>query len=131
MQGFSRGEFCSVQDFGLAYEHERRVKHQSLWFSEIQSTLYGICVRVHLLDVADSYISAEKKAKLLEHFQHFQEPAIITISIGVLSPDHTQDNAFVQHANKLLLAFMHFIAAPGVKFKVHHQESTPLVKNDP
>ena len=76
------------QDFGLAYEHERRVKHQSLWFSEIRSTLYGYCVRVHLLDVADWYISAEKKAKLLEQFQLFQEPAIITISVGVLSPDH-------------------------------------------
>ena len=81
-----------VQDFSLAYDHQRRVQHQSLWFNEIRSTLYGACVRVHLADISDSYISGEKKAELFKQFREFNEPAIITISIGALSPDHTQDN---------------------------------------
>ena len=107
----------------MAYEHQRRVRHQSLWFNEIRSTLYGACVRVHLHDVADSYISAEKKAELFKQFQEFNQQPIITISIGAISPDHNQDNAFVQHFNQLLLAFMTDIAAPGVKFRVHRARS--------
>ena len=99
------------------------MKHQSLWFSEIRSTLYGCCVRLHVLDIPDSYISAEKKAELLQQFQQFQQPAIVTISIGAISPDHTQDNAFVQHFNKKLHSFVTSIAAPGVKFKVHRARS--------
>jgi len=112
-----------MQDFSLAYDHLRRVRHQSLWFNEIRSTLYGACVRVHLADVADSYISAAKKAELFEQFRQCEEKAIITISIGAVSPDHSQDNAFVQHFNKLLLDFMMKIAAPGVTFRVHRARS--------
>ena len=80
-------------------------------------------MRVHLADISDSYISGEKKAELFKQFREFNEPAIITISIGALSPDHTQDNAFVQHFNKLLLEFMQKIVADGVQFRVHRARS--------
>ena len=59
-------------------------------------------------------ISAEKKTEMVKQLEAFSEPAMITISISVISPDHTQGSVFVQHFNQKLLAFMNGIAAPGV-----------------
>ena len=120
---FPRGHFCSVQDFSLAYTHTRRVKHRSLWFQEVRSTLYGACVRLHLDDVSDAYVPSEERRRLKEGFQKHRVPPILTITLIGVSADHGQDNAFVQNFNDRITVFVKTIAAPGVKFTVHHARS--------
>ena len=120
---FPRGHFTSVQDFSMSYRHQRRVRHQSLFFQEVSSTLYGAVLRFHLDDLSDDYISAEEKARLRAGFAKHNENPIITITIADVSADPTHDNAYVQNFNDKLTAFAESIKAPGVKWVCHHARS--------
>merc|ERR1740117_1038195 len=91
-------------------------------------------VRVHLEDVAteaqmrsrggEPVISDAHRAELMELFDRLGQPAIITISIIVISGDLIHDEAMVQHCNdKILIPFMQEIKADGVEWRRHHARS--------
>lgn len=91
---------------------------------EMSTTLYGACLRIHLDDVSDEYISVEEKERLRAGFKEHDEKPIITITIIAVSPDPTHDNAFVQEFNNRLTKFMQeTVAKPGAKWKCHHARS--------
>ena len=101
------GSFSSVQDFSLAYSHSRIRTHQSLFSQETRTSLYGVCCRFHLDDLADEFINAmadgtvneNRRAELHEAFLEFKLPAIVNVTFFFISADHDTDNCMVQHAN--------------------------------
>ena len=122
-EDFPPGDFTSVQDFSMSHRHQRRVRHQSLFFMEISTTVYGAVVRVHLSDLSDGYISQAEKERLHAGFEAQGAKPIISITFIAVSPDPTHDNAFVQHFNNKLTEFMASIAKPGLKWRCHHARS--------
>jgi hypothetical protein len=120
---FPRNDFCSVQDFAMSYRHQRRVRHQSLFFQEISTTLYGAVARFHLDDLNDEYIPAAEKQSLRAGFEKHNETPIITITFIAVSADRTHDVAFVHNFNDRLTEFVKSIATPGVKWRCHHARS--------
>ena len=131
---FPRSTWVSTQDYSENYHHEARKEFQSAYFVEIGSTVYGMVIRVHLEDIAneaemaargeDAVISDAHRVELMELFSKLDEPAIVTISLIVMSSDLVHDEAFVQHCNdKIMIPYMQKIKANGVEWRRHHARS--------
>ena len=131
---FPRGTFVSTQDYSENYHHFAKKEYQSAYFVEIGSTVYGMVVRVHLEDIATEaemrdrdeqpVVTDAHREELMQLFSTLGKPAILTISLIVMSSDLVHDEAFVQHCNdKLLIPYMNKIKADGVHWKRHHARS--------
>jgi hypothetical protein len=69
---------------------------------------------------------AEAKESILEQYATEKpgEPALVTITLAVISTDLSHNPAFVQHANdNIVTPFAKQHAAPGVAFSTHYVDS--------
>ena len=131
---FPRGTFVSTQDYSENYHHQAKKEHQSAYFVEIGSTVYGMVIRVHLSDIGtedelkargvEPVVSDAQRVEINDLFEELGEPAIVTISHIVCSSDLVHDEAMVQHCNDcILMPWMEQIKATGVSWKRHHARS--------
>ena len=110
-----------------------KYEHVSRYFNEIGFTLYGAVLTFHAEDLGDSafegvggFSGSEAKQKLLGQYATEKpgEPALVTITLAIVSTDLTHNPAFVQHVNdNIITPFAKQHAAPGVKFTVHYVDS--------
>ena len=122
---FPRGHFACVQDFSENYHHQHRLEHQSKYFNEISSTVYGCVVRAHLADLSDEFIGgAARRAELMAAFtKNAIDDDIVTFTVVAISADRHHDAAFVKTFNIRLIKFMQSITSSGAKFTAMHARS--------
>ena len=118
---FPRGHFACVQDFSENYHHQHRLEHQSKYFNEISSTVYGCVVRAHLADLSDEFIGgAARRAELMAEFTKTARDVeidddIVTFTMVAISADRHHDAVFVKTFNIRLIEFSRVL---------RHQESS-------
>ena len=130
---FPRGTFGSTQDFSENGKLSPKYEHVSRYFNEIGFTLYGAVLTFHAQDLGDSAFEgvgglsgAEAKESILEQYATEKpgEPALVTITLAVISTDLSHNPAFVQHVNdNIVTPFAKQHAAPGVAFSTHYVDS--------
>jgi hypothetical protein len=130
---FPRGTFGSTQDFSENGKLSPKYVHVSRYFNEIGFTLYGAVLTFHAQDLGDSAFEgvgglsgAEAKESILEQYATEKpgEPALVTITLAVISTDLSHNPAFVQHVNgNIVTPFAKQHAAPGVAFSTHYVDS--------
>ena len=99
---FPRGHFCSVQDFSEGHGHKTKDEHQSKYFNEVVTTLYGCVLRFHLADVSDTFLgesdAAAGAALRLRLDAAFEKQGLdpdnrrLTYTLAISSSDRQQDS---------------------------------------
>lgn len=88
------GKAALVIDYAENYSHEPRFEHQSKYFSQVQSTVIPIVLMFRVEDTTN--ITVHERSELIELFDNFGLPRVITETHMVISSDMQHDNAMVQ-----------------------------------
>ena len=130
---FPRFTFVSVRDFAEGYSHAVKNQHQSAYFAQPRSNLYPVVMNFDARDLNDLFFEkyagvedgAVEKARILAGFEELNLRPIITFTLGIITPDHKKDFAFVRHVDEeIIIPFVREIGINGPDtFKCHYVRS--------